>query len=212
MVTQVPARPNQNNRRVIVHTPRVKIAVIPCPELPAVRFTLRRLNTRQQIVPNQQVPTTTRHRRANSRRLIRTILQRHPLTSRRLVHADARRWKNLPVLIRLNQIPHLQAERIRQLLRVRRADQVLLPVLTQIPRRKVLRCRKRLRMTRWHRYHQTLNPTFRYGFQLLTQQFNMLRRLQPTHVLNVLRQRINRLLPGQQLLHQTLQVGVRFSH
>ena len=201
----MPARPNQNYRRVLVLPTREKIRAIPRPQLVTLTLTLRRLNPRQQIVPNQYVPTTTRHVRANRGRVITTTPRRHPLPSRRLVRANPNAREQPTVLVSLDDVAHLQTKRIRQLLLVCRKNHIPVRVLRQIIRREIVRRRKRLPMTRRHANHQTADLTARNRIQLLTHQPQMRRRRQPTHILNILRKRRYRLLAGNQLRQQFIQ-------
>jgi phospholipid/cholesterol/gamma-HCH transport system substrate-binding protein len=122
VVTQVPPRPDQNDRSLVVHAPRIEVGIVPSPQLLAVALALCRLNTRQEIVPQKHVAAPTSDGRADCGRLIRPTLQRHPLACGSLVRADSRIRKHLAMLVRLDDIAHFQAETVRQVLRMGACD------------------------------------------------------------------------------------------
>ena len=103
------------------------------------------------------------------------------------------------MLVALNHVTHLQTETVRQLLLVRRKDYVLRRVLREVIGREVMRRGKRLAVPRRHRNHQPLNLALSNLVQLVTDQLQVRRRLQPTHILNIRSKRRHRLLAGHQL-------------
>ena len=199
VVAQVPARPDQYDRRVFVLPARVKIRAIPCPQLLPRAVALRCLDTRQQIVSDQYVPTPPSHVRTNGCRVIPATLYRHPLASGCFVRADPAFGEHSPVFVRFDRIPDLQTKTVRQFLLVRGKNRGLLRELRQQIRRKIVRCRERFPMSRRHTDHQPRDLPLQHLIQLIAHNLQVRRRLHPRNVLDIRRKRRQRLLARNQL-------------